>query len=106
MAKLTLTKESNAILTQAVVNGIDTTNVIDSFTNTQNTNVEKSYTATQDCYAVASTAGTITFIKVDDVPVANNVACIPLKKGQTIKSALDGSRQAPYNSLTIYGVKR
>ena len=83
---------------------IDTSNIIDHFENTNNSIVQKSYTATQDCYAVGGPAGSILFVTVNNVPVSNALTVIPLKAGQTIVCALDGSRPSPYRDLTIYGI--
>ena len=83
---------------------IDTSNIIDHFENTNNSIIQKSYTATQDCYAVGGPAGSILFVTVNNVPVSNALTAIPLKAGQTIVCALDGSRPSPYRDLTIYGI--
>lgn len=83
---------------------IDTSNIIEHFENTNNSIIQKSYTATQDCYAVGGPAGSILFVTVNNVPVSNALTAIPLKAGQTIVCALDGSRPSPYRDLTIYGI--
>lgn len=84
--------------------GIDTSNIILHVDNTNNSIIQQTYTATEDCYAAAVAAGSILFATVDGVPVTNNFAVIPLKAGQTLICALDGSRPSPYRDLTVYGL--
>lgn len=87
--------------------GIDVNNLLASYSNTANSIVQLSHTATQDCWAFATGSSANYKVQIDGVTVSNDASFIvPLKAGQTITSSANGSQQgAEKNVLKIYGVK-
>lgn len=102
--------ENQHVLTESMLNGIDTSNVIASYdysgANTY------TYTATEDCIIFYTTGmqaiGNVTLNDVKMLTTASNIYpainyCFPLKKGDVFK-VVQGHNQACI--LKVWGIKR
>lgn len=93
--------ENENVLTQSVLNGIDTVNIIAS-------NI-KTYTATQDCFVYMAVFAAMTKAYIDGVEIAQHINgadhsefnIILLKKGQTLTFSSTIS-----TILTVFAIKR
>ena len=107
MAVIKLTNDVQ--LAQASVEGLPGIDVSDQkahYINTNNSIIDQTYTATEDCWVVGNTGSNHEWIYINNVYVTQGFTMVPLKKGQTIKAALDGSRQTPYRDMWVYGTKK
>lgn len=103
--------EGTNVLTQGVLNGIDTSNVLATIVNTGGSSESGtfSYTATQDCFVTFFAQGgnsvSISGTQIDCLGSGNSVirnVIVPLKKGQTFSFYGNTASKRAY----VFGVKR
>ena len=109
--KIQLQDDGTSLFPLAMLNGIDTSNVIESVINRTYSDYHN-ITINQDCYVCITNDGYGHNVKIDGIIFeedSDTSTIVPLKKGQvlSIKSGFNAGHQAYSKiSYTLYDIKR